>query len=71
MSSDHSRGDSEQAKSDQAQSDPATSTPGRPTDSGSRQQTQPDQNSQTGSPAADRENTRGSSDPQPLRERAQ
>lgn len=66
MSSDHSRGNS-----DQTQPDPATSTPGRPKDSGSRQQTHPDQNSQTGSEAADRENTSGSSDPKPLRERAQ
>lgn len=61
-----------ESESDQAQtSDPATSTPGRPKDSGSRQQTQPNQNSQTGSKSADRENTQGSSDPKPLRERAQ
>jgi hypothetical protein len=33
----------------------ATTTPGRPKDSGSRQQTQPDQNTQTGSPKRDKE----------------
>jgi hypothetical protein len=33
-------------------------TPGRPKDSGSRQQTHPDQNSQSGSPHFDRELTR-------------
>ncbi len=37
---------------------PDATTPGRPKDSGSRQQTQPDQNSQSGSPRLDRELTR-------------
>jgi hypothetical protein len=35
-----------------------TSTPGKPKDSGSRQQTQPDQGSQTGSPELDESITR-------------
>jgi hypothetical protein len=34
-----------------------SATPGKPKDSGSRQQTQADQNSQTGSPRLDREHT--------------
>lgn len=34
-----------------------SATPGKPKDSGSRQQTHPDQNSQTGSPSLDRKHT--------------
>jgi hypothetical protein len=36
---------------------PGSQTPGRPTDSGSRQQTHPNQGSQSGAPDLDREAT--------------
>jgi hypothetical protein len=43
-----------------------SATPGKPKDSGSRQQTYPDQNSQTGSPTLDRKHTdRGGTAPPP------
>jgi hypothetical protein len=44
---------------------PDSTTPGRPKDSGSRQQTHPDQNSQSGSPQLDRELTRRNPSAQP------
>jgi hypothetical protein len=43
-------------------------TPGKPRDGGSRQQTQPDQASQSGSPELD-EQTRRRNDPAPVRSR--
>jgi hypothetical protein len=46
-------------------------TPGRPKDSGSRQQTHPDQNSQSGSPHFDRELTRRNRAPKHPRARSQ
>jgi hypothetical protein len=52
----------------QTGADAHRATPGRPTQSGSRQQTQPDQSSQSGSPAADRDMTHGSGpDPVPTK----
>jgi hypothetical protein len=48
------------SSSDAKGSEPAPSTPGRPKESGSRQQTYPDQKLQSGSPALDKESTRKS-----------
>jgi hypothetical protein len=48
-----------------------STTPGRPKDSGSRQQTHPDQNSQSGSPHFDRELTRRNRAPKHPRDRSQ
>ena len=45
---------------------PADKTPGRPKESGSRQQTQPGQASNTGSPAFDKEATKGGKPPAAL-----
>jgi hypothetical protein len=42
---------------------PSATTPGRPKDSGSRQQTHPDQGSHSGSPSFDKETTRRSGTP--------
>jgi hypothetical protein len=55
-------------KSDSKQ--PDTTTPGRPKDSASRQQTHPDQNSQSGSPHLDRESTRRNPAPKHPRDRS-
>ncbi len=47
---------------------PENTTPGRPTESGSRQQTHPGQTSQSGSAKFDREATqRGGHDPVPVK----
>jgi hypothetical protein len=42
---------------------PGDATPGRPKESGSRQQTHPNQNSSSGSPSFDKEATKGGASP--------